>query len=553
MKRMLLFFVLCCMTFVTSNVKAYSDSFQLMIDTMDVKEENKHGKKLNENIYNVYSLFVYGSPMDGYTGQRWKNVENGGWTNGLRRGEYWILGENYDGYEVHNHKFPVDIEPPTTPETWKYAIINDARDSWQDQSKYMDDFQKEYMLNSKLMRNDVEYNITVNDIGLDKVRLENYATWKTKGTVYTQRYDKSGKKWAANFMVKPMAAEAELNSFAEFPEGKIYYSPDENEVTVSINYGAEVVNLTDFARQEHVKEIKSQIFIDNNLIGEIGDSEKTKVGSHTKYMVTKSYDNEVVVLNVTVKSTLITKFKTDGALVDIKNYQVLVNFGAEQIEEQPIDENSYYHGVTDENTVTNELIPPPSIRSIKINRVVDGKDDTLLVSKKTGKEFVCAGQTITISVSIANPVDYVTMSFEGDSSIITFDELTKKFEWDEPRSRNKKTFFGSLEGFKKMYRGTVSMQQGRNKGEEIIFNYTYIVPYGTKQTLESWATLREKSQDAFSINENRLFNRINRPYQIVIKASGFGGTTTERIDLDVFERWDTLYNRNLSRYVKKDN
>ena len=520
---------------------------------MDVKLENVHGKKLNEAIFNTYSLLVYGSPNDGYSGQRWKDVENGGWIKDSRTGEFWILGENIDGYEVHNHKFPVDIEPPTTPENWRYALINNARESWQDQSKYMDDFQKEYMLNSKLMRNNITYNITVNDIGLDKARIENYATWKTKGTIYTQRFDKSGKRWAANFMVEPMAADAKLQSFAEFPNGKIYSVPEENDVQILINYGGEVIDLTDYAKPEHIKEIKSQIYINDVLIGEVSDSEKSKVEANIEYLVTKSFEGEVVILNVSVKSILITKFKTDGPLVDVKNYQVIINFGNDLIEEHPIDDTSYYHNVKDDYESTNEIIPPPAITSIKINRKIDGESTNLLISKKSNKEFVCAGQTITIYVTVVNPVDRVSLSFEGDSSIITFDDVTKKFEWDEPKSRNKKTFFSNLDGFKKMYRGSVSMELNGYTGETAIYSYTYIIPYNTKQTLESWATLREKSQDAFSINERQLFNRIKKPYQIVIKASGFGGVTTERKDLDVFERWDTLYNRDLSKYILKEN
>ena len=50
-----------------------------------------------------------------------------------------------------------------------------------------------------------------------------------------------------------------------------------------------------------------------------------------------------------------------------------------------------------------------------------------------------------------------------------------------------------------------------------------------------------------------IFNRIKSPYQLVFKAEGFGGVTTKRVDLDVFERWDTLYNRDIKSYVKNGN
>lgn len=66
---------------------------------MGISKTNIHGKEINEDIYNAYSLFVYGNPLDGYEGQRFKVVEDEGrWTqnagiwsgNGIR-GEYWIL------------------------------------------------------------------------------------------------------------------------------------------------------------------------------------------------------------------------------------------------------------------------------------------------------------------------------------------------------------------------------------------------------------------------------------------------------------------------------
>ncbi len=161
MKKIFLLILLFLIT-CTPAVSAYSENFKFIVDTMGIDYINVNGKSLNEDIYNTYSLLVYGSPLDKYSNQRWKDVEEGLWQkNGNKyidsgtRGEYWILGENMQGYEVHNHKFPVDIEPPSEPTTWRYAILSDAKSSWEDQSKYMDDSQKEYMLNSNLTRNNV--------------------------------------------------------------------------------------------------------------------------------------------------------------------------------------------------------------------------------------------------------------------------------------------------------------------------------------------------------------------------------------------------------------
>ena len=77
---------------------AYTENFDFMIDTMGISTTNVHGKELNEEIYNCYSLFVYGSPLEMTEGQRFKEVADGRWQKGGSsykgdgiRGEYWIL------------------------------------------------------------------------------------------------------------------------------------------------------------------------------------------------------------------------------------------------------------------------------------------------------------------------------------------------------------------------------------------------------------------------------------------------------------------------------
>ena len=560
MKKITVFIVSLLIISLNSTF-AYTEKFKFMIDTMGVPETNVNGKNINEEIYDAYYLFVYGSPLDGYVGQRFKEVEEGLWTknsgiwnNAGTRGKYWILGENKDGYEVHNHKFPVDIEPPTPPTAWRYAVLNDAVDSWQDQSKYMDEEQKNYMLNTKLMRNDITYDITANDIGLDKIRLENYATWKTKGTLYTQRYDMQNKRWAANFMVPPMAGDAELNSFAEFPNGTDYTVNTDEELNIPINFGAETINLTEFAKKEHVKQIKSELYINNNLISSVDTSGELKVEGSINYLVNGVKTDEVYILNIRVKSSLLTKFTTDGALVDIKDYVITINgkqeesgeeLELEEYEEEPI-EVKY---VREEDYANFKEFPPPYVEDVEVKVSKSGKDNDLLKTRYGGNEFVCAGQTITIKATVVNAPANVTLQFQGDKSITTFDDLTKKFEWDEPRARKVSTFYGSLQGFKSMYQGVVPLKEGDTYDNRTEYKITYIIPYGTKQTLNSWATLRQNSKDAFNIDESKLFSRIAAPYQIVIKAKNALGADTFRVNLDVFERWDTIYNRDISKYT----
>jgi len=536
-----------------SKTFALSNEFLFLLETMGVETINPDGLKINEDIYQQYKLLVYGSPHDFYRGQRWKNVVDGKWSKNVGpwngtgiRGEYWILGVNYYGKEVHNHLFPVDIEPPTAPTEWKYAIISDALESWQDAEKYMDDIQKEYMLNQNLTRNNITYDLKVTDIGLDKARLENYATWKTKGSVYTQRYDRNNKKWAANFLIPSMAADAELESYMVFQNGMEYtISEDMEYLTIPITYGSRAIHLTDYAKKEHVKNIKSQLYINGVLIDEKEDSEILQIEKNINYEINKNDhpQQDVLVLNVENRSTLLTKFTTDGILVDITNYTIIIYLN----DKGELQTKDIY--ISSEDYATYPEIAPPEITEVEIKRIVDGEEKDLWIAQNTKKQFICAGQTISFKVKAINFPDNITLQFAGDSSISKLDSLTKLFEWTEPRERKEKTIVSSLNELKEMYSGRVFMECVSRTKQELIFECIYIIPYETKQTLHSWSSLREISKDAFSIKENDLFSRIRKPYEIVIKARSSTGVDTKRIELDVFERWDTLYNRDLTKYV----
>ena len=87
-------------------------------------------------------------------------------------------------------------------------------------------------------------------------------------------------------------------------------------------------------------------------------------------------------------------------------------------------------------------------------------------------------------------------------------------------------------------------------GGEKYYYIEYVIPYKSAQTLNSWVTLREKNKNAFEINEQELFSRITKPYEIVIKAESENGIATKREKLDVFEAWNTIYNRDLRKYVR---
>ena len=104
-----------------------SYSFEEIIDIIGIPKYNKKNEKINEEIYNRYNLFVYSSPenvlKESYL-QRFKEVkEKGKYVYNKKRGEFYILGTNYEGEYVYNVYFPVDIVPETLPNTWKLYII----------------------------------------------------------------------------------------------------------------------------------------------------------------------------------------------------------------------------------------------------------------------------------------------------------------------------------------------------------------------------------------------------------------------------------------------
>lgn len=135
--------------------------------------------------------------------------------------------------------------------------------------------------------------------------------------------------------------------------------------------------------------------------------------------------------------------------------------------------------------------------------------------------FISAGETLAIVVD-DDTVESVIVDFVGDKSIKHVDNLTKKFLNEDLEYKFPLTLYPNENGI-----------------------FVYKIPYGTKQTLESWATLREKSGDFENINKEGLFNRIKEPYQVKVQIDGEELIYT----FDVFERWDTILNRDASKYI----
>lgn len=541
MKKFFTAIIIIALTIGTSSFAAVSSKFQKTLELMNVPVKNKDGYEINEEMYNKYNLIVYGKPQDVTKNQRWKDVNSGKWRNETtgKTGEYRILGYSLSGTVVNNENFPDDYVSGKSPEEWNYIVIDDALSSWNDTEDYQTKEQIEYMLNQKLSRNGTQYNLTAKSIGLDKARLEAHATWKTAGSIFTLKNGSNGLFWGATFNVPPMAADAQVVANLEFPNGTTYmFSEKSDTIEIPFTYGAEAINLTEFAKAEHIKNITSEIEIQYTLFDKITGEKTTKITKENKIIIDKNKYSLEEGIHILVRNTAVleTLFSNEAPLVDIK--EVTLNINCEEEEK--------YVNVRDINKQTSEEIPRPRITSIELYRKESNDDNKLLNTiKKTNNKFICAGQVLIVKAQITNSPTSVKFYIQGNSSIQTLDELTKRFVYDEPKQRNEKLLYSSLSSLKNSYNLPLTMNA--NSG---FYEVQYVIPYQTKQTVHSWNTLRNLTGNALEINTNNLFSKISEPYVIKIRASNDGGTTTKSINLDVFERWDTVYNRDISEYIK---
>lgn len=531
------------MFFLNITFAKISESFSKTLELINVPEKNTDGYEINEEMYKIYNLIVYGKPQDVVKNQRWKNTPNGKYINEStnKRGEYRILGYALNGSVVNNELFPDDYVSGKSPEEWDYIVIDDAYASWNDTSKYQTEEQYNYMLNQKLSRNGITYNLTAKDIGLTKARLEAFATWKTAGSIFTLKKDDRGIYWGATFSIPPMAADAEVNALLNFPNGLNYtMNKETNILEIPFSFGAEVNNLSEFAKVSDIKNLSSELEVQYNPYDKISTEKQREIIKSNKIIIDKNKYKGIDTLELIVKNTAIleTQFKSEAPMIDIKEIALTINLQGENT----------YITVKDINKRVSGDVPRPKISSIKLYRKsVNGLDEKqkLFISKKTDTDFICAGQVLIVEATVLNSPDDVLFFIEGDSRIQTYDELTKKFLYNEPKSRGEKLIFGSLTEQKKSYKLPRSMNEKNGK-----YVLEYVIPYNTKQTIHSWNTLRNENKNGLKINKEKLLSRISTPYKIKIRASNSGGTVTKSYNLDVFERWDTVYNRNIREYVK---
>ncbi len=370
---------------------------------------------------------------------------------------------------------------------------------------------------------------------------------KHHGSVYTKNKKSDGSIWVATFNIPPMAANAQIESKLQITHGNHYKLLEETKVEIPISYGAILKNLSEYVTKEDIKNIQAELVIDGNRVKLTNDKETLEITDNYILHVNKEKYGDGKAIEIVVRCNVIaeTYFNDDRPLYDSKEEIIVIQLKEEENIVEVDNVNRRF-----------ESGDKPKISSIEIKRVsTDARGNEkyvdLNVVKKTGKEFICAGQVIYIRVKTLNDTAKVTLEIEGDASITTLDELTKRFEYTQPKERNIKTRYKTLSALKKSYEMPLKLKLEEDAGGGVkYFSAIYVVPYGTKQTLNSWANIREENKNAFEIDESKIFERIREPYEIVIKARSEIGITTKRTKLDVFEAWNTIYNRDLSQYVK---
>lgn len=511
LRTLLCCFVITAICVVNKYCYCISKNFKFIIDTIGIPEYNVMGERINEDIYYSYNIFVYSDPIEigkRTSLQRFKVVnDNGKWIqkDTLDKGEYYILGTNYSGGFVTNVYFPVDFIPETLPDNWMYLYNSNALDSWNDSSKYKYAEQLEYMKNSNLWFDKidyqsntcnsydlVEYNINANKIGLDKVVLENSATWKTYGTVSVNRKTSDNKVRYATFFVKPMAASADVKS-----KLKIQDNIDVNESAeyIDITFGANAINLSDYAKEEHIKEISSQIYINDEKIDEVSNIKSKNVEKNIRYKISsENFRSNKKVLNIKVKSYLYTEFSVDGLMQDV------------------IERNITIHkDISNEETI----VPADNIFVKILEKFEDEyfvkdliKTDNTDVSDSIG--IVERGRYLAVKIKGSNNIDSSNISVYINENKLNFDVLD-------------------------ILENCIVIKFNIENNDKI-FN-----------TIVSWKYLRDICSNYLNIKVKKIGNRIKDPNIVTIKVE----SNEYKFLVDVID--DFIYNINYTFLDKVNN
>lgn len=493
-----------------NKVYGISDEFKFAIETIGIPRYNTYGDEINEDVYYTYNIFSYGHPHKTKDkNQRWKNSKYGFWTksggsyNGSgTRGEYYILGKSYSGALIYNYYFPMDVIPTTTPEKWTFYKYSGAAASWKDTTKYKYAEQLEYMKTSKLMFNDIssrakadnpkyirEYNITPKDIGLSKARLDTAATWKTYGMVSTRRKI-SGVVYAQVYLVKPMAADADVQSSLEVSE-EFILKEDQDELIIPIKYETEVINMSGYANEKHIKEIKSMLYVNGNKVDESSGSKIISVGNEYMLVITRDNypPNENYSVEITVDGYMHTEFVVDGLM-------------------------------RNKVTKTIEVYVEPKL-------IIPVKQSNLRILEKTTLDWV---------------VRPLAQTYETSSESVGFTEAGKfliaKLELNVDKSK--------LENIRVYIDGEIPIEASvYNTSKDLAIKLQ--IPKTLNTTLYGEYSLREKQDSYFLLSRNDIGMRKEAPHTLSIKFEIDGREYVEEISFDTLDTYLSNVNTKLGR------
>lgn len=402
-----------------------SENFAFVIDTIGIPRYNVIGEEINEQIYDTYGVFVYASPEAMFAKtktQRFKSVpEKGLWTeedgpyvSSGKRGEYYVLGTNYSGALVENVCFPVDAVPETTPEHWVFVPLVGAKPSWENSSLYQVKEQLQYMKDSQLLfdridtvqsRSDsydlVEYAISPQLIGLDKMKLNTCSTWKTRGIITARRKNAKGQIREAIFATKPMAAEAQIHATLQVPT-VITFPKGQTEVVVPIAYGAQVTDTNQYANEGQIKEICATLMVNGEEVDTQRDSKTVTLDKNKSIIISKDMLSNAPspdVISIQVSCYLYTTFSVDGLLQDRIQKDITIQI-SEEVSPLAFDVAEEKMEIRELKLKEDELVVSPLVQtketqnSNSIGLIQAGKHIAVKVKKEAIQEnpsdsFVC--------------------------------------------------------------------------------------------------------------------------------------------------------------------
>lgn len=290
---------------------ADQDSFKEFLKAQDIPTVTDFPVKLplgeekkleaNYDIYREYNEIVYGNQLAVSNNDTKFSDETG-------KTEYRYLGYMQDGInKVANNKFPVDVQPSTSPLFWHYLEVGD-RGLW-------DQFEtdvKEYIYNTPLTN--PTYNITessgltakyIDDRGRSfnsspnnqmgaYARLQTRPSWFSKGTVYIKRLS-SGKTWYATFVVGEFAKGTHIDHTIDAPSS-VTITSAEDEVSFGVDVSSTIV-LEGAAKAEHITDYSIEIEGDTNTVNSTVNNSNsiTKTVSRTNVK-----DGQVISIPITI-------------------------------------------------------------------------------------------------------------------------------------------------------------------------------------------------------------------------------------------------------------